>query len=111
MSFIINWLLSAIALYIVAQIVPGVTLSDFGTAMFAAVVIGLLNAVVKPVLMILTLPINILTLGLFTFIVNALVFMLAGSLTPNFRVDGLGSGILGSLLLAVISTLLHTLLP
>jgi putative membrane protein len=110
MSLIINWFLSAIALYIVAHVVPGVMIADFGTALVAAIIVGLLNAIVKPILVVLTLPINFLTLGLFTFIINALVFMLAGSITPNFQVDGLGAGLIGSLLLTLISTVLHTLI-
>jgi len=104
-----NWVLSALALFLVSKIISGIYVADFGSALVAALVIGLVNALVKPILLFLTLPINILTLGLFTFVVNALLLMLSGAVTPGFRVDGFGTALVGSVLLSLISTVLHTL--
>jgi putative membrane protein len=104
-KFIANWLLHALALYLVAAIIPGIHLSGFGTAIVAIAVISLINVLIKPVLIILTLPINILTLGLFTFVINALLFIFASHLTPGFTVNGFGIALLGSILYSAISTL------
>jgi len=109
MGIVIKWFINALALFIVARIVPGIEIKDFGTAMVAIIIIGLINVLVKPVLLLLTLPINILTLGLFTFILNALMLMLAASFTPDFRVAGLGAALVGSILLTIISTILSSL--
>ena len=106
---IANWVLNALALFIVSKILSGIQLTDFWSAMAAAVVIGLVNALVKPLFLILTLPINILTLGLFTLVINALMLWLASSVTPGFKIDGFGTALLGSILLSVVSTLLHAL--
>ena len=104
-----NWVLNAIALYIVAQLLRGVMVDDFWAALIAVVIIGLINALIKPLLLLLTLPINVLTLGLFTFVINALLLMLAGNITPGFRIDGFGTAFIASILLSVISMVLHTL--
>lgn len=104
-----NWVLNALALFIVSKILSGIYVANFATALIAALVIGLVNALVKPILLFLTLPITILTLGLFTFVINALLLLLAGAITPGFRVDGFGTALVGSILLSLISTILHTL--
>lgn len=105
---IAEWFLNGLGLYIVSRILPGITLTDFGSALIAVVIIGLVNALVKPILILLTLPITILTLGLFTFIINALLLMLASSLTPGFHIDGFGTALIGSILLSLINILLHS---
>lgn len=107
--WIARWVLSALALYIVSQIVPGVRVTDFPSAMIAVIVIALVNMFVKPILFLLTLPVTILTLGLFTFVLNALLLMLAGAISPGLEVDGFGAALLGSLLYSIISTLLLAL--
>ncbi len=104
-----NWVLNALALYLVSRIVIGIHLADFGSALIAAVIIGLVNALIKPVLILLTLPLNLLTLGLFTFVINALMLLLASNFTPGFKIDGFGTALVGSVLLSLISTLLHNL--
>lgn len=109
MSLIIRWFINALSLFIVSRIVPGVELSDFGAALIAVIIIGLVNAFIKPILVLLTLPVNILTLGLFTFVLNAVMLMLAGSLAPGFKVDGFVPALLGSILLTIVSTLLFSL--
>jgi len=106
---IAKWVLNALALYIVSKIIPGIMLTDFGSALVAAIVIGLMNALVKPILLLLTLPINILSLGLFTFVLNAALLLLASSLTPGFKIEGFWTAVIGSILLSLISTILHSL--
>ncbi len=109
MKIAANWVLNAIALFIVSKIIPGIRLQDFGSALIAVVIIGLVNALIKPILFFFTLPITIITLGLFTFILNACMLLLASSLTPGFKVDGFGTALIGSIVLSVISTVLHSL--
>ncbi len=82
------WILNAVALLIVAYLLPGIVVTGFGSALIAAVVLGLLNMLVKPVLILLTLPVTIVTLGLFLFVINALVFWFAGSILSGFKVEG-----------------------
>lgn len=106
--FIANWIVNGLALYIVSQIVTGIYLEGFGAALLAAAVIGLVNALVKPILILATLPINFVTLGLFTFVVNAVMLLLASALTPGFRIDGFGTALLGAVLLSLISSILHS---
>lgn len=106
---IARWILNALALYIVAQILPGIRLADFGSALMASLVIGLVNTLIKPVLLILTLPITILTLGLFALILNACMLLLASSITPGFIVDGFWTAFLGSILLSIVTTVLSAL--
>lgn len=108
-TILANWVLSALALYIVTRIVPGIVVDDFGSALVAVIIIGLVNALVKPLFIILTLPATILTLGLFLLIINALMLLLASSITPGFRVDGFGTALIGSILLSIITTILHSL--
>ena len=98
MKILLRWLLLAAALLLVAEIYPGVRLSGFGAAMIAALVLGLLNARVRPILVLLTLPVTVLTLGLFLFVINALMFYFAASLLDGFNVTGFVAALIGSLL-------------
>ncbi|HRH88697.1 MAG TPA: phage holin family protein [Rubrivivax sp.] len=98
MKLIIRWLLLAAALLLVAHLYRGVSVAGFGAAMGAAFVIGLLNTLVRPVLVLLTLPVTLLTLGLFLFVINALMFWWAGSLFEGFKVAGFGAALVGSLI-------------
>lgn len=109
MNILINILLSGLAVFIAAYILPGVEVESFTTALVAAIVLGVINAVLKPVLLILTLPINILTLGLFTFVLNALLILLAANIVPGFHVNGFIWALILSLVLAVINFFLHNL--
>jgi putative membrane protein len=86
MGIIIRWLVSALAIIITAYLLPGVTVSDIQTALIAALVLGIINAIIKPLTIILTLPINIITLGLFTFVINALMILLTSYFVPGFHV-------------------------
>jgi putative membrane protein len=106
---IAGWLLSALALWIVARIVPGIEVRGFGDAMIATLVIGIVNAVAGPVLRFLAWPITFLTLGLFLLVINACLLKLASLVTPGFRVRGFLSAILGALVLTILSSLLRGL--
>lgn len=102
--FLLTWLVTAISLIVTANIIPGFAVRNFGAALLAAVVIGLVNAIVKPILVILTLPLTIITLGLFLFVVNAITIWLAGVLTPGFVVTGLLPALLGSIVLTLVAS-------
>jgi putative membrane protein len=106
-GFFIRWLLNAVALAVAASIVPGIHSASVAATLIAALVLGILNAIVRPFLLLLTLPINLLTLGLFTFVVNGIMLLMTGSLVRGFMVDGLGAAILGSLVLSFVSFLLN----
>jgi putative membrane protein len=98
MKLLLRWLLLAAALLLVAQLYSGVGVASFGAAMIAAFVIGLLNTLVRPVLILLTLPVTLLTLGLFLFVINALLFWWAGSMFEGFKVPTFSAAFLGSLI-------------
>lgn len=108
MGLIINFILSAVAVFIAAYIVPGVNIDSFGTALIVALVLGLLNAFVKPILTLLTLPINIVTLGLFSIVINILLLYLASSIVSGFTITSLLSAILFGIILALIGLVLPT---
>ncbi|QXE91950.1 phage holin family protein [Geomonas subterranea] len=110
MGFIVKWLVHAVAIVITAYLLPGVRLSGFGAALITALVLGLINTFIRPLLMLLTLPINILTLGLLTFVINALLIMLTSALVRGFSVDGFLWALLFSLVLSVVNFLLNAVL-
>ena|SRR6266571_8464834 len=109
MGIILNLLLSTLAVIIAAYLLPGVKVSGFFTALVVAIVLGLVNAFLKPLLLLLTLPINILTLGLFTFVINGLLVLLVSAIVPGFRVDGFWWAVLFSIVLSLINMLLFSL--
>ena len=98
MKLIVRWLLLAAALLLVAYLYPGVSINSFGAALIAALVLGLLNTIVRPLLVLLTLPVTVLTLGLFLFVINALMFWAAASLLAGFNVSGFTAALIGSLI-------------
>ncbi|MBO8430756.1 phage holin family protein [Spirochaetes bacterium] len=100
---LLKWIGLALGIMFVGWVVPGITISNFVTALIAAVVIALINVFIKPVLIFLTLPINILTLGLFILVINALLFMFVAYLVPGVQVEGFWSAFLGALLLSIIA--------
>lgn len=110
MKLIAKWLLSAVALLAVAHLYSGVQVSSFTSALVAAFVIGLLNTVLRPVLVVLTIPVTLVTLGLFLFVINALMFWAASSLLAGFQVTGFVAALIGSLLYSLISMLLDSAL-
>ena len=110
MKLLLVWLINAVALMAVPYLLPGITVSSFMTALIAALVLGLVNAVIRPILILLTLPATILTLGLFIFVINGLLFWAVGSFVQGFVVDGFWAGFLGAIVYSVISWLLSGLL-
>ena len=98
MKIVVRWLLLAAALLLVANLYPGVQVASFSSAMVAALVLGLLNALLRPILVLLTLPVTVLTLGLFLFVINALMFYFAASVLSGFNVTGFVAALVGSLL-------------
>ena len=110
LKLIAKWLLSASALLFVAYIYGGVQVRGFGSAMLAALVIGLLNIVVRPVLVVLTLPVTMLTLGLFLFVINALVFCAAAAVLQGLVVKGFLAALVGSLLYTAIGIVIDSAL-
>ena len=110
MKLIAKWLLSAMALLLVAYVYQGVEVKNFTAALVAAFVIGLFNLVVRPVLVVLTLPVTLVTLGLFLFVINALMFWAASGLMSSFHVNGFGAALLGSLIYSALGLLIDAAL-
>jgi putative membrane protein len=98
MKTIVRWMLLAAALLLVAHLYPGVTVKSFGSALIAAFVLGLFNTLVRPLLVLLTLPVTLITLGLFLFVINALMFWAAAGVLDGFNVAGFGAALIGSVL-------------
>jgi len=102
-GFIVHTIVLAVAIWITANVVPGVTVASWGALAIAALVLGIVNAIVRPILVILTLPITVLTLGLFYLVVNGIAFGLAAALVPGFQIASWTAAILGALLTSVVS--------
>jgi len=109
-GFLLRVLINAAALWVAASLIPGITLADVGSTLLAALVLGLVNAIVRPVLIFLTLPITLLTLGLFIFVINGLLFWFVGSFIEGFHVAGFWSAVFGAILYSIISWALSALL-
>ena len=105
-GIIVRWLFLTFAIFMAAYMIDGIRVSGLPATILAAAVLGVLNAFFRPVLLILTLPLNILTLGLFTFAINAFLLMMASGVISGFDVDGFGSALLGSLFISAVSWLL-----
>jgi putative membrane protein len=103
MRMLLNWLISAVALWLVSQIVPGFHVSGLGSALFAVVVIGLVNATLGMLLKVLTFPLTVVTLGVFWWVINALMLWVASSFVPGFVITGFGSAFLGAIVLALVN--------
>lgn len=108
-AFLLQWLITALALAITAWLLPGVHVQSLLALLLAALILGLVNAVVRPLLVALTLPITVLTLGIFYLVVNAAAFALAAWLSPGFTVDGFWSALIGALVLSLVSWLVGNL--
>ncbi len=105
LTLLARWIINAGALLLVAYLYPGVQVGSFTAALIAALVLGLVNAVVRPILVILTLPVTLLTLGLFLFVINALLFWFVAEVVQGFTVTGFVAALVGSLLFSVITTI------
>ncbi|WP_028604280.1 phage holin family protein [Ottowia thiooxydans] len=110
MKLILKWVLSAAALLAVAYLYSGVTVNSFTSALIAAAVIGLLNMIVRPVLVVLTLPVTLITLGLFLFVINALMFWAASGVLNGFHVTGFAAALIGSLIYSALGVLIDAVL-
>ena len=104
---IVKWIILALALILVANITPGMEISGFMAALISVAVIALVNTFIRPIVMFLALPINIVTLGLFAFVINALLFALAAFLVPGFSLDGFVPALIGSLLFSLFSLIVN----
>jgi putative membrane protein len=110
MRLLLTWLINALALLALKYIMPSITVDSFVTALIVAVVLGFINTLIRPIFVILTLPVTILTLGLFIFVINGLLFWAVGSFVPGFHVDGFWSGVFGAIIYSIISWALSALL-
>ena len=106
-QLIVKWIINSTALLVVAHVVTGVSLADWQTVFVAAVVLGLLNVFLRPLLIVLTLPVTIFSLGLFTLVINAALFYLAAFLVRGFHIEGFGEAFLAALVYSVVSFLLN----
>lgn len=106
---ILKWVLFAFAIMFTAWVIPGITVANFISAMLVVLIIALINIFIRPLILFVTLPINFLTLGIFTFVINALLLMLAGYVAPGFSVDGFWSALFGSLLLSLFGVAINTM--
>ena len=102
-NIILRWLLYALLIIFVSWIIPGIEVDNFLSAMFVCIILALINTIIKPLIEIIALPVTVLTLGLFSFVINALMLMLAGWIAPGFEVEGFISALFGSLLLSLFA--------
>ncbi len=109
LHLIVGWIASALALWVVAQIIPGIRVRDFRAALIATIIIGVVNAIVGPVARFIALPLTIITLGLFLLVVNAFLLKLASLFTPGFQVQGFLAALIGSVVLTLLTTLLRAM--
>lgn len=110
MNYILKILLTAVAVLVIAYLLPGVDVDDYGTAIWVAFIVGILFSILKPLLVILTLPVTILTLGLFLFVINAALILLANHWIDGFSVSGFWTALLFSILLSFFESILHKLI-
>ncbi|MEZ4484465.1 MAG: phage holin family protein [Syntrophotaleaceae bacterium] len=106
----VRWLMLTVAIMAAAYLLPGIEVTGVFSAFFAAVILGILNALLRPLLLLLTLPLNILTLGLFTFVINALLLMMVSGVISGFHIAGFWSAVFGSLVIGVVSWLLTSMI-
>lgn len=109
MRLLLVWVINAVALFALPYVLPFVHVANFVSALVAALILGLINTLIRPVLVLLTLPVTILTLGLFIFIINGLLFWAVGSWVEGFRVDGFWAGVFGAIVYSIISWLLSAI--
>ena len=109
MRILLVWLINTLALIAVAYLMPSIAVSSFWAALVAALVLGLVNAIIRPVLFVLTLPVTVVTLGLFIFVLNGLLFWFVGSFIRGFEVAGFWSGVFGAILFSIVSWALSAL--
>lgn len=109
MILLLRWILFALAIMFTAWLIPGIEVDGFKSALLVVVIIALINIFIKPLLVLITLPINLLTLGLFIFVINALLLLLLGRIAPGFEVDGFLSAFLGSVVISFLGALISSI--
>lgn len=110
MRLVLHWLINAVALIALPYVFKSITVDTFLTALLVAIILGFVNAIIRPVLIVLTLPVTVLTLGLFIFVINGLLFWAVGSFWPGFHVDGFWAGVFGAIVYSIISWMLSAIL-
>ncbi len=110
MRFLIKWLILTLSVLLAAYLLEGIKVSGFFSALMAAAMLGFLNVFFRPILLVLTLPVNLLSLGLFTFLINALILKMASGIIPGFEVQGFWTAVFGALLISIANGLLNALL-
>jgi putative membrane protein len=110
-GILINWLITTLAVLVAAYLLPGVTVRNFFAGLLTALVLGLVNAILRPVLVVLTLPLTVVTLGLFIFVINALLVLLTSAIVPGFEVRSFWWALLFSLFFSIVSIILHKIVP
>ncbi len=110
-GFVLRWIFNTAAIYITTRLISGLRVPDVGGAIIAALILGIVNAFIRPVILLLTLPLNIVTLGLFTLVVNTIMLYIVAAAAPHqLQISGFGAAFIGALLIAIISTVLSRLL-
>jgi len=110
-KIMLEWLIPSLGLFITSKLIKGFEVRSFASAMWTSLVIGALNVVLLPLLLVLTFPVNFLTLGLFTFVVNSIILRLAAGLVKNFNINGWGAAIAGAVVLSIIKMMLFWIFP
>lgn len=106
MNFFIKWILSALLIMLIAWIIPGISISGFISALFVVVIMSVVNLLIRPVVQFISLPLNFITLGLFSLVINALLFLLIAKFSPGFQIEGFWSGFWGALILSIFTPLI-----
>ena len=109
MNMIVKWILFALLIMFIAWIIPGITITGFVSALFVVLILGLVNTFIRPLIEFISLPLNFITLGLFSLVINALLFLLVAKLSPGFQIDGFVSGLLGALILSVFTPIIDNI--
>jgi putative membrane protein len=109
MRFLLRLIVNTVAVFLAANLVPGIHVGGWGTALLAGLILGFVNAVIKPILFVLTLPLTVITLGLFIFVVNAICLALVAWLVPGFTISGFWAAMLGAIVISLVSWLLHAI--
>lgn len=106
MNVIIRWILFALLIMLIAWIIPGITITGFVSALIVVVILSIVNVLIRPIVQFVSLPLNVLTLGIFSLIINALLFLLVAKFSPGFQIDGFWSGFFGALILSIMTPLI-----
>lgn len=106
MNMILKWILFALLIMFIAWVIPGITITGFISALFVVVILSVVNVLIRPLVNLISLPLNVITLGIFSLIINALLFLLVAKFSPGFHIDGFWSGFFGALILSVFTPLI-----